>query len=57
MNVTNKATYRIYNMIGQEIKTGNLTENEINVSNFKSGVYIFEVKDEEKTVTKKFLKK
>ena len=57
MNVTNKATYRIYNMIGQEIKTGNLTENEINVSNFKSGVYIFEVKDEEKIVTKKFLKK
>ena len=57
MNVTNKATYRIYNMIGQEIKTGNLTENEINVSNFKSGVYIFEVKDEEKTVIKKFLKK
>ncbi|MEO8233943.1 MAG: M4 family metallopeptidase [Flavobacterium sp.] len=52
-----KATYRIYNMIGQDVKSGNLNQNEINVSNLESGLYIFEVNDGEKTITKKFVKK
>ena len=52
-----KATYRIYNMIGQEVKSGNLNQNEINVSNLGSGLYIFELNDGEKTITKKFVKK
>jgi bacillolysin len=52
-----KATYRIYSMIGQEVKSGNLNQNEINVSNLESGLYIFEVNDGEKMITKKFVKK
>ena len=52
-----KATYRIYSMIGQEVKSGNLNQNEISVSNLESGLYIFEVNDGEKTITKKFVKK
>ncbi|WP_395046236.1 M4 family metallopeptidase [Flavobacterium sp.] len=52
-----KATYRIYSMIGQEVKSGSLNENEISVSNLESGLYIFEVNDGEKTITKKFVKK
>jgi bacillolysin len=52
-----KATYSIYNLVGQEMKSGNLNQNTINVASFEKGVYIFEVNDGEKTVTKKFVKK
>jgi bacillolysin len=52
-----KATYRIYNYLGQEVKVGNLNEREINISSFGSGLYIFEINDGQKTLTKKFVKK
>ena len=52
-----KATYSIYNLVGQEMKSGNLNQNTINVASFEKGVYIFEVNDGENTVTKKFVKK
>jgi bacillolysin len=52
-----KTTYRIYNMIGQDVKSGNLNQGEINISNLESGLYIFELNDGEKTLTKKFVKK
>ena len=50
------ATYKIINLIGQVVKSGNMNEKEINVSEFKSGMYIFEATTNEKTVTKKFVK-
>ena len=52
-----KTTYRIYSMIGQEVKSGRLNKTEISVSNLESGMYIFEVYDGEKTITKKFVKR
>jgi len=52
-----KIDYRIYNMIGQEVKSGNLEQSEINVSNLEGGLYIFEINDGQKTITKKFMKK
>jgi bacillolysin len=52
-----KATYKIYNMVGQEVKSGNTNQNEISVSNLGSGMYIFEINDGQKTMTKKFVKK
>jgi Zn-dependent metalloprotease/chitodextrinase len=52
-----KATYKIYNMVGQEVKSGNANESEISVSNLGSGMYIFEMNDGQKTTTKKFVKK
>ena len=50
------ATYKIINLIGQVVKSGNINEKEINVSEFKSGMYIFEATTNEKTVSKKFVK-
>jgi bacillolysin len=52
-----KIDYRIYNMIGQEVKSGKLDQNEITVSNLEGGLYIFEINDGQKTITKKFMKK
>ncbi len=49
-------TYKIINLIGQVVKSGNMNEKEINVSEFKSGMYIFEATTNVKTVTKKFVK-
>ncbi|MES2812271.1 MAG: M4 family metallopeptidase [Bacteroidota bacterium] len=49
--------YRIFNMIGQEVKSGKLEQSEINVSNLEGGLYIFEINDGQKTITKKFVKK
>ena len=50
------ATYKIINLLGQEVKTGNMNEKEINVSAFQSGMYIFEATSNGVTVTKKFVK-
>ena len=52
-----KASFRIYTLTGQKVKSGNLNQNEINVSSLKSGVYILEINDGQKTITKKFVKK
>ena len=49
------ASYRIINMIGQTIKSGNITK-EIDVNDLKTGMYFIEVNDGEETITKKFIK-
>jgi hypothetical protein len=51
-----KGTYRLINFLGQQVDAGKLSENGINVSKFGTGVYILEVNDGQKTVTKKFVK-
>ncbi|WP_104735033.1 M43 family zinc metalloprotease [Hanstruepera ponticola] len=50
-----QGTYRIMNMIGQTVLTGNSIK-EINVSGLKTGMYFIEVNDGEETMTKKFIK-
>ena len=50
-------SFKIYNLLGQEVKSGNASQTEINVSNLNSGIYIFEMNDGQKTITKKFIKK
>ena len=50
-----KASYRILNMLGQTVMSGDSAK-EINVSNLKSGMYFIEVNDGEETMTKKFIK-
>ena len=49
-------TYKIINMIGQTVKTGELSNKQINVSNLKTGVFFIEVNDGEEVMTKKFIK-
>jgi bacillolysin len=51
-----KATYRITNLLGQVVKSGTVNEKQINISEFKSGLYIFEVSTIENTISKKFIK-
>jgi bacillolysin len=50
-------SFRIYNLLGQEVKAGSLNQNEVNVDNLKQGVYIFEANDGNQIITKRFSKK
>jgi bacillolysin len=49
-------SFRIINSIGQVVKKG-FTTKEVGVSDLKSGFYIFELNDGQKTLTKSFIKK
>jgi bacillolysin len=51
------ATYRIVNLLGQVVKTGAMNEKEISVTNLDAGLYIFEATENDKTISKKFVKK
>jgi bacillolysin len=50
-------TFRITNTLGQQISTGQLSGNPINVSALNTGVYIIELNNGSKRVVKKFVKK
>ncbi len=50
-------SYKIYNLMGQSLKAGKLNQQELNVSDLSSGLYILEVNDGQKAITKKFAKK
>jgi bacillolysin len=56
MGDNRKGTYRIVNILGQEVGAGKLSENTINVSALGRGVYLLEVNDGQKTTSKKFIK-
>ena len=49
-------TYRVVNTLGQVVKHGKLNKNNINVSNLKSGIYVLEVNDGQKSITTKLVK-
>ena len=49
-------TYRIVNTLGQVVKRGQLNRNNINVSDIKSGIYVLEVHDGQKSITTKLVK-
>jgi bacillolysin len=51
-----KLMYSVINFLGQVVKTGSIENNVVNVSNLNAGIYILEVNDGQKTVTKKFIK-
>nr|WP_248574823.1 GEVED domain-containing protein [Flavobacterium sp. H122] len=55
-SISEKATYRAYNLLGQVVAEGKINNGTINVTNFKAGNYILEVSDNETTVTKRFIK-
>lgn len=54
---TSVASYRIVNIVGQTIKSGNIGGTTIDVSELESGLYIMEVNDGQKTLTTKLVKK
>ena len=49
-------TFRVINLLGQEIQQGELTDEGINMAKLNAGTYLFEINDGQKVVTKKFLK-
>ena len=51
------ASFRVINYLGQQVESGKISENSINVSKLEAGVYLFEVNDGQKRITKKFIKK
>jgi bacillolysin len=50
-------TFTITNTLGQQVRSGQLSENPIDVSDLGTGIYLIELKGSQKTVTKKFIKK
>lgn len=55
-NSATKLNYSVINYLGQVVKTGSIENNVLNVSNLNAGIYILEVNDGQKSVTKKFIK-
>jgi Zn-dependent metalloprotease len=51
------ASFRVLNYLGQQVESGKISENAINVSKLGAGIYLFEVNDGQKRITKKFIKK
>ena len=55
-DVDTNPTYRIFNMMGQEMAKGSLESKEINLSQLSSGTYIIELADGITKSTKQFIK-
>jgi bacillolysin len=61
LNITNpenkRFSYRIITSSGMQIASGKINENSISTSNLGTGIYILELNDGNKTITKTFMKK
>ncbi|MDI9311898.1 MAG: zinc-dependent metalloprotease family protein [Limnohabitans sp.] len=55
-SVSENATYRIFNLVGQIILEGKISSGAINVSSINNGSYILEVNDADAVTTKRFIK-
>jgi hypothetical protein len=53
------ATVEVYNLLGRKIYTGKLTtiHNSIDITSWKSGIYLVKVITDKKSITKRFVKK
>lgn len=49
--------YKIYNTVGQVVLSGKTTSTQLDVAKLCSGIYVFEIGDGTKTLSKKFVKK
>jgi uncharacterized delta-60 repeat protein len=56
-NTNNFSNYEIFNLLGSKIISGTITNGQIMVSHLTSGIYIVKIKDGNKIVTNKFIKK
>ncbi|WP_395049458.1 GEVED domain-containing protein, partial [Flavobacterium sp.] len=55
-SVSENAIFKVYNMLGQSIMNGKLSNGSIDVSNISSGIYLLEVTDKESTSVNRFIK-
>ncbi len=53
------ASVEVYNLLGRKIYTGKLTtiHNAVDISSWKSGIYLVKVITDKKSITKRFVKK
>jgi len=59
LNITNlesPSTYRIFNMMGQELGSGKIENESIYVGSLKTGTFLIEVSNGTSTLTKRFIK-
>ncbi|AUC86692.1 peptidase S8 [Polaribacter sp. ALD11] len=56
LNDAREVNFAITNMLGQTLKSGILTKQPIDVSPIKTGVYMLEITDGQKSVVKKFVR-
>ncbi len=59
LNITNleaPSTYKIYNMMGQELGSGKIENDAIYVGSLKTGTFLIEVSNGTSTLTKRFIK-
>ncbi|MPT35786.1 MAG: T9SS type A sorting domain-containing protein, partial [Flavobacterium sp.] len=55
-NVSEKATFRIFNLLGQEVLNGSIRNNSIAISTIATGNYILEIQDNDTVSSKRFIK-
>ncbi len=55
-NLESPSTYRIFNMMGQELGSGKIENDTIYVGSLKTGTFLIEVSNGSSTVTKRFIK-
>jgi chitodextrinase len=55
-SVSDNATFKVYNLLGQTVISGKLANGSINVSNINAGNYVLEITDKETTSVKRFIK-
>ena len=55
-NLESQSTYRIFNMMGQELGSGKIENESIYVGSLKTGTFLIEVSNGTSTLTKRFIK-
>ena len=55
-NLESSSTYRIFNMMGQELGSGKIENESIYVGSLKTGTFLIEVSNGTSTTTKRFIK-
>ena len=55
-NLESPSTYKIYNMMGQELGSGKIENDSIYVGSLKTGTFLIEVSNGTSTTTKRFIK-
>ena len=55
-NLNSPSTYRIFNMLGQELGSGKIENDTIYVGGLKTGTFLIEVSNGTSTSTKRFIK-
>jgi hypothetical protein len=55
-NLEEAATYRVFNLMGQELAKGKIENNAVYVGSLKAGAYLIEITSGNATNTKRFIK-